>query len=79
LQTHANEHQEIEHSQKVNVYWANALVSYVVRREDILDESHHKPPFREAAPWPREWREMRFLLGLQATWVATVIAHLRRQ
>ena len=38
LQTHANEHKEIEHSQEINVYRANALVFYVVRCEDIFDE-----------------------------------------
>lgn len=38
LQTHANEHQEIEHPQQINVYRANALVFDVVRREDVFDE-----------------------------------------
>ena len=38
LQTYPDEHQEIEHSEKVNIYRANTLISFIVWREDIFDD-----------------------------------------
>lgn len=50
LNPDANEHQEIKQSQKVNVDRANALVFFVIRREDIFYESH-TPEFTRGIAW----------------------------
>jgi hypothetical protein len=40
FRAHKNEHQEIEHSQQVNVYRANGFVFRIIRREDVFEEPH---------------------------------------
>jgi hypothetical protein len=40
FQSDSDEHQEIKHSQQVNVYRADAFVFFTVRRENVFDKSH---------------------------------------